>query len=77
MWQLFAMEHPLVLWLRRKKVAAYVFAATNGIAFAALYKHFRREVSNPKMDTLLKIEAGTGGAVTVKKQMDWLRENGK
>lgn len=68
--------HPLDLWLVQHGIKPYAFAREHGIVFKTLYNQLNGDVQNPSIGTLLKIEAATGGAVTVQAQIDYLKGGG-
>lgn len=67
------LRHPLAEWLEEEDIGAIPFAAEVGLAHKTVYNTLQGDVLNPTADTLLAIESGTGGAVSVRKQLDWLK----
>ena len=68
------MENPLAAWLRKHDMTAYAFAEVAGIAMRTAYRLAQDEKVNFETKTLLKVEAATGGEVTLRQLINWLNQ---
>lgn len=64
---------PLQAWFdAHPEVVIVEWAQESGIAFKTIFDLKAARRLNPKVDTLAKIEAGTGGEVTLRQMLDWI-----
>ncbi len=68
------MENPLRAWLERNNLRPYTFAKRAGIAQRTAYRMAFDEGAKFETDTLLKVEAATGGEVTIRQMINWLNQ---
>ena len=71
-------SHPLIVWLGSfdppRTLYDFIVRTKNlGISQTALYEHVRGENENPSSASLMAIESATGGDVTMREQLDWLK----
>lgn len=69
--------HPLEYWIISGTLSLHAFARENDIPFRALYRHILGQVRSPKIETMMAIERGTGGVVTVRRQVNWFQARHK
>jgi predicted transcriptional regulator len=65
------MDHPLVPWLKRRKLKPYRFADQIKMPRRTLYSHLSGKVRNPSLEAMREIEKGTDGKVSLKAQDAW------
>jgi transcriptional regulator with XRE-family HTH domain len=68
------LENPLAAWLKKNNLTAYAFADLAGIAMRTAYRFAQDEKVQFETKTLLKIEAATGGEVTLRQLINWLNQ---
>lgn len=68
-------RHPLAIYLDRKGVKPWRFAAQHGIPPRTIYSLLNGPTRNPMQSLMQQIETATDGVVTVQMQSDWAREN--
>ena len=67
--------HPLAVWLEKHDESVVDFAERTEQSFSQLYALMGGRIRKLLASTLIKIQTGTGGEVTVSEMMRWTEEN--